>query len=55
MNKCDYCNKDATMNIQENTVYYSIDNEGNYSQISSENYGINEHYCDLHYVKEGVK
>ena len=52
MIQCDYCNKDATYNIQENLTTYKIDAYGNYVQIDSENIGVNNHYCDIHYQKE---
>ena len=52
MVKCDYCHREATMNVQENNNTYSVDSKENYTLINSENHGSNDHYCDIHYRTE---
>lgn len=43
--KCDYCDKDATKNLQNRWVLYNVKNE-NYSEQDSWEGDSNEHFCD---------
>lgn len=55
MVKCDYCGAPATLNVQETSSSYSINNKGNYNLISTINVGDNDHYCDDCYVREVLR
>lgn len=46
--KCDECGKPATVNAQETTIFYDIDNDGEFSEYDQSASGDNQFFCDKH-------